>query len=180
MSCRGAITKQATAVAEKIQKSKTLEKVEKEKVAVVAEGVSDSDQEGRASDFQLSDQHPASSSISHVTFPPAILPSAFTTAIMTAASYRPHVDLAAALTAQNPRIDLRLDEYERSTRSFMNLVANYTKKTTSSVVEKTDAYNTEKARLAEKIQTMKTEINQCKETEIELVEGELPSSGSSF
>lgn len=94
---------------------------------------------------------------------------------MTAASYRPQIDLAAILAAQNPQIDLRLDDYERSTRSFMNVVANYTKKTTTSVVEKTDTYNTEKARLAEKIQTTKAEINQCKEAEIELVEGKVPS-----
>lgn len=97
------------------------------------------------------------------------------------ASYRPHVDLAAVLAAQNPRIDLRLDEYERSTRSFMNLVANYSKRTTASVVEKTDAYNTEKTRLGEKTQSTKTEINQCKEAEIELVEGKPHSrSGSSL
>lgn len=90
---------------------------------------------------------------------------------MTTASYRPRIDLAAVLAAQNPQIDLRFGEYERSMRSFMNLVANYTKKTTSSVVENTNAYNAEKSRLAEKIQTTKVEINQCKETEIELVEG---------
>lgn len=99
---------------------------------------------------------------------------------MTTASYRPQIDLAAILAAQNPQVDLRLDEYERSTRSFMNLVANYTKKTTASVVEKTNAYNAEKTRLAEKIQNTKTEINQCKEAEIELVEGTFPPSGSSF
>lgn len=99
---------------------------------------------------------------------------------MTTASYRPQIDLAAILAAQNPQIDLRLDEYERSTRSFMNLVANYSKKTTASVVEKTEAYNAEKTRLAEKIQTTKAEINQCKEAEIELVEGVLPQSGSSY
>jgi hypothetical protein len=56
----------------------------------------------------------------------------------------------------------------------MNLVANYTKKTTSSVVEKTNAYNAEKTRLAEKMQATKAEINQCKEAEIELVEGGCP------
>ncbi|KAF9648531.1 hypothetical protein BDM02DRAFT_2240921 [Thelephora ganbajun] len=89
---------------------------------------------------------------------------------MTAASYRPRIDLAAILAAQNPQIDLRLDEYERSTRSFMNLVANYTKKTTTGVSGKTDAYNAEKVRLGEKTQTTKAEINQCKEAEIELVE----------
>lgn len=99
---------------------------------------------------------------------------------MATASYRPHIDLAAVLAAQNPRIDLRLDEYERSARSFMNVVANYTKKTTASVVEKTEVYNTEKARLSEKIQTTKNEINQCKEAEIELVEGRFHSSGPSL
>ena len=98
---------------------------------------------------------------------------------MTTASYRPQIDLTAILAAQNPQIDLRLDEYERSTRSFMNVVANYTKKTTASVVEKTNVYNAEKTRLAEKIQSTKTEINQCKEAEIELVEGKFPSSRSS-
>jgi len=90
---------------------------------------------------------------------------------MTTASYRPQIDLAAILAAQNPQIDLRLDEYERSTRSFMNLVANYTKKTTASVVEKTETYNAEKTRMTEKIQSTKAEINQCKEAEIELVQG---------
>lgn len=90
---------------------------------------------------------------------------------MTTGSYRPHIDLAAILAVQNPKIDLRLDEYERSTRSFTNLVANYTKKTTASIIEKTNAYNAEKARLSEKTQATKAEINQCKESEIELVEG---------
>jgi len=99
---------------------------------------------------------------------------------MTTASYRPQIDLAAILAAQNPQIDLRLDEYERSTRSFMNLVANYSKKTTASVVEKAETYNAEKTRLVEKIQTTKAEINQCKEAEIELVEGEFSPSESSF
>jgi kinetochore protein Spc25 len=99
---------------------------------------------------------------------------------MTTASYRPQIDLTVILAAQNPQIDLRLDEYERSTRSFMNLVANYTKKTTASVAEKTDAYNAEKTRLTDKIQNTKTEINQCKEAEIELVEGRFPSNGSSL
>ena len=99
---------------------------------------------------------------------------------MTTASYRPQIDLAAILAAQNPQIDLRLDEYERSTRSFMNLVANYTKKTTALVVEKTETYNAEKTRLVEKIQTTKAEINQCKEAEIELVEGKSPLSGSPY
>ena len=92
-------------------------------------------------------------------------------AIMTAPSYRPRIDLAAVIAAQNPQIDLRLDEYERSSRSFMNLVANYTKKMTSSVTEKTNTHNSEKTRLNEKIQATKAEINQCKEAEIELVEG---------
>jgi kinetochore protein Spc25 len=99
---------------------------------------------------------------------------------MSTASYRPHIDLAAVLAAQNPQIDLRLDEYERSTRSFMNLVANYTKKTTTSVVEKTNTYNTEKTRLTERIQDAKAEINQCKEAEIELVEGEFHSNDPSL
>lgn len=121
--------------------------------------------------------YPISLSKSHVTSRPHLH---HPLVIMTAASYRPHIDLAAVLAAQNPHIDIRSDEYERSTRSFMNLVANYTKKTTASVVEKTNAYNAEKARLGEKIQTTKTEINQCKEAEIELVEGRLPSSGYSL
>lgn len=99
---------------------------------------------------------------------------------MATPSYRPHIDLTAILNAPNPRIDLRLDEYERSTRSFMNLVANYTKRTTASVVEKTNAYNAEKTRLTEKIKTTKAEINQCKEAEIELVEGKSPSNVSSL
>lgn len=90
---------------------------------------------------------------------------------MAAPTYRPHIDLPAVLATKNPQIDLRFNEHSRSTRSFMNLVANYTKKTASSVVEKTNAYNTEKSRLTEKIQTMKAEINQCKEAEIELVKG---------
>ena len=90
---------------------------------------------------------------------------------MTTASYRPNIDLTTILAAQHPKIDLRLDEYERSTRSFMKVVSNYSKKTTASVVEKTEAYNAEKSRLSERIQATNVEINQCKEAEIELVEG---------
>lgn len=107
------------------------------------------------------------SSTLHVTLPF----SSTTAAIMTAASYRPHIDLAAILATQNPQIDLRLDEYQRSSRSLMNLVANYTKKSAVFAVEKFNGYNAEKSRLAEKIQTAKVEINQWKKAEIELMEG---------
>jgi kinetochore protein Spc25, fungi type len=90
---------------------------------------------------------------------------------MATASYTPRIDLSIVLAAQNPLIDLRSDEFERSMRSSNNLVANYSKKKTAAVVEKKTAYNTEKSRLTEKIQTTRAEINQCKETEIELMEG---------
>lgn len=90
---------------------------------------------------------------------------------MTTASYVARIDLAAILAAQNPQIDLKLGEFNRSVRPFTNLVANYTKTRTAAAVENANAYNTEKSRLAEKIQTTKTEINRCKEAEIELVEG---------
>lgn len=90
---------------------------------------------------------------------------------MTTASYTPRTDLAIVLAAQNPVVDLRSDEFERSMRASNNLVANYSKRKTTSVVEKKNAYSAEKSRLSEKIQATKAEINQCKEAEIELMEG---------
>lgn len=90
---------------------------------------------------------------------------------MTTASYIPHIDIADILAAQNPHIDLRVDEYERSKRSMVNLATNYAKRNAASVLENKNSYTTEKSRLAEKIQTTKIEINQCKEAEIQLMEG---------
>lgn len=150
---------------------------------VVAEGVSNSDQlrdRGGTLAIRSARRRRRPHEFNVARDPLSHAPRVLSSAIMTTASYRSHIDLTAILAAQNPRIDLRLDEYERSTRSFMNLVANYTKRTTASVVEKTNAYNAEKSRLTEKIQITKTEINQCKEAEIELVDGELPPNAPSL
>ncbi|KAJ7158855.1 chromosome segregation protein Spc25-domain-containing protein [Mycena filopes] len=70
----------------------------------------------------------------------------------------PQIDLAAVLSDQNPRIDLKVQSYETSTRNFLKAVANYKSRTIANISDKRAAH------AADKKQT-----NQCKMLEIQLV-----------
>lgn len=88
-----------------------------------------------------------------------------------ALALRPQIDLGLVLSHQNPQIDLKLDDYERSARAFLALVSDYTKQTAAGIANDSKAYHAEKTRLQESIQHVQVETNQCKAKEIELIEG---------
>ncbi|KII94458.1 hypothetical protein PLICRDRAFT_122327 [Plicaturopsis crispa FD-325 SS-3] len=80
------------------------------------------------------------------------------------------IDLAALIPLDsNPQIDLKLHAYEASTRNFLKAVANYTSRATTEITNRRNAQVEERKRLAERIQAVETETNQCKVREIELI-----------
>ncbi|KAF9466858.1 chromosome segregation protein Spc25-domain-containing protein [Collybia nuda] len=81
----------------------------------------------------------------------------------------PQVDLASVLANQNPRIDLRLEVYENSTRNFLKAVANYKNRAIATISDRRNNQTTEKKKIIERTQLVEAETNQCKLTEIELV-----------
>jgi kinetochore protein Spc25, fungi type len=82
------------------------------------------------------------------------------------------VNLSALLAQDNPKIDLKLDVYEASTRNFLKAVSNYSARAMTEISHRRDVFNAEQKRIAERIQAMESEINQCKLNEIELMASE--------
>ncbi|TFK38652.1 chromosome segregation protein Spc25-domain-containing protein [Crucibulum laeve] len=81
----------------------------------------------------------------------------------------PQINLAAVLVEQNPHIDLKLHNYENSTRNFLKALTNYKNRAISTIADRRKYQSTEKKKVLEKTQLVETETNQCKLREIELV-----------
>ncbi|KAF8641539.1 hypothetical protein AX16_009916 [Volvariella volvacea WC 439] len=81
----------------------------------------------------------------------------------------PQIDLQAILAEPNPRIDLRIDVYETSTRNFLKAISNYKNRAIATITDRRSRQADEKKRILDKIAAYETEINQCKLREIELV-----------
>lgn len=79
----------------------------------------------------------------------------------------PQIDLAAILADPNPRIDLRVQACETSTRNFLKAVGNYKTRTIATITDRRAAHAAEKKRLLEKIVNVETETNECKMKEID-------------
>ena len=82
---------------------------------------------------------------------------------------RPHVDLSSLLTQQNPSIDLRVHDYENSTRTFLKALTAYKNRAMTNISERRKHQALEKKKILEKTQVVEMETNQCKLKEIELV-----------
>lgn len=82
---------------------------------------------------------------------------------------RPHVDLSSLLTQQNPSIDLRVHDYENSTRTFLKALTAYKNRAMTNISERRKHQALEKKKILEKTQAVEMETNQCKLKEIELV-----------
>ncbi|KAH7884035.1 chromosome segregation protein Spc25-domain-containing protein [Phlebopus sp. FC_14] len=80
-----------------------------------------------------------------------------------------HIDLTSILSEPNPQIDLRLPAYEISTGNFLKAVTSYTNRAIAEITKHRNAQDTDKRRLAERIQAVEAETNQCKLKEIELL-----------
>ena len=85
----------------------------------------------------------------------------------------PQLDLASLLAEQNPQVDLKLKAYEASTRNFLKAVVNYKTRAVVLLTERRNQQNAEKKRLADRIQVVDNETNQCKLREIDLLAGGL-------
>ncbi|KAH9949461.1 chromosome segregation protein Spc25-domain-containing protein [Amylocystis lapponica] len=88
---------------------------------------------------------------------------------MTQVARIPKFNLSAILDAPNPQIDLKLEAYETSTRNFLKAVSNYTQRALAEITDRKNAQAVATKQLAEKMQHMETETNQCKVRELELI-----------
>lgn len=84
-----------------------------------------------------------------------------------------HIDLASVLAQPTPQIDLRLQAYEISTGNFLKAVTKYTNRAIAEITKHKNAQEADKRKLAERIQTVEAETNQCKLKEIDLLAGML-------
>ena len=83
----------------------------------------------------------------------------------------PLVDLSSILTQQNPSIDLRVHDYENSTRTFLKALTAYKNRAMTNISERRKHQAMERKKILEKTQAVEMETNQCKLKEIELVAG---------
>ncbi|GJE92056.1 Spindle Spc25 domain-containing protein [Phanerochaete sordida] len=81
----------------------------------------------------------------------------------------PKLDLVSILAQQNPQIDLRLDAYESSTRSFLKAVSAYAQNAQAEIMRRKTTHVAEKKRIAEKTQSYENETHACKVRELELI-----------
>ena len=83
------------------------------------------------------------------------------------------IDLASILESQNPVIDLRVEEFERTSRRFLKAVTAYTARALEEIAQRKTRHAAEMKRIAERTVQVETEIQACKVKEIELMEGTL-------
>ncbi|KAF8180408.1 chromosome segregation protein Spc25-domain-containing protein [Pholiota molesta] len=81
----------------------------------------------------------------------------------------PQVDLSAILSQQHPSIDLRVHNYENSTRNFIKALTSYKNRAIATISERRKHQAGEKKKILERTQAVEAETNQCKLREIELV-----------
>lgn len=85
----------------------------------------------------------------------------------------PKLDLATILAQQNPRIDLKVEAYETSTRNFLKAVSHYAQNAQAEITRRKATFVNEKKRIADKTQNYENETNTCKMKELELIAGTL-------
>lgn len=86
-------------------------------------------------------------------------------------TFRP-IDLGAILDSQQPVIDLRLKEFEQTTRKFVKAVSEYTNRAIEEINQRKAKHAQETKRLEDRKSQAESEITTCKVKEIKLMEGE--------
>lgn len=81
------------------------------------------------------------------------------------------IDLGAILESQTPIIDLRIKDFEQTSRRFLKAVAAYSSRALDEIGQRRTHNATELKRIAEKKQQVEVEITACKMKETELMEG---------
>ncbi|KAH8827298.1 chromosome segregation protein Spc25-domain-containing protein [Flagelloscypha sp. PMI_526] len=82
----------------------------------------------------------------------------------------PQINLRVLLAEPNPVIDLKLTHVENSMESFRNALKHHKNRTMAQVTERRALQTQEKKKNEEKCQAIRTEIEQCKLDEIQLLE----------
>lgn len=90
---------------------------------------------------------------------------------MAYASRRPKLDLAALLTEQTPRIDLRLDDYERTTRAFVQRVTSFAERAAKEISARQAEFVAHQKKHAERAQKYEEQTSEAKARELELAGG---------
>ncbi len=83
----------------------------------------------------------------------------------------PQINLSTLLTDPNPHIDLKLEPYEKSTRSFLQAVTAYKNRSIALINQQRAHQANEKKKILDRIQEVENQTNQYKLREIELVAG---------
>ena len=84
----------------------------------------------------------------------------------------PQISLSSLLAEQNPHIDLKLDPFDRSTKSFLQAVTAYRNRSIALIQQQRTHQANEKKKILDRIQEIDNHINQFKGQEAELVDNE--------
>ena len=82
-----------------------------------------------------------------------------------------HISLAAILASPHPTIDLQLEAYERSSQLFLDAVIKYTTRAVEEISRRRDADASRIQKDAERKKVIELEIAECKEKEVQLLQG---------
>lgn len=91
------------------------------------------------------------------------------------AIYGRQIDLAALLDSQQPEVDLKIKDFEALSRNFLKAVSVYTSRAIEEISSRKTRHVTELKKSAEKRHHAEVEITECKNKEIELMEGTVTS-----
>ena len=81
------------------------------------------------------------------------------------------IDLVTLIESQKHTIDLRTEEFERTSSQFLKAVKSYKARAREEVAQRKTRYVTEVKRVTEKSTQIEQEIQACKVKEIELMQG---------
>jgi kinetochore protein Spc25, fungi type len=90
---------------------------------------------------------------------------------MSRVSRTPHLNLAAVLAQQNPRVDLKLEQHEKATHKFLRAVDDYANRAAAEIIRRRNEHSDETKRSEEKAKQIEAETTQCKVRELDLISG---------
>lgn len=82
-----------------------------------------------------------------------------------------HISLASILSSPQPTIDLKLEDFEKSSQRFLEAVTNYTSHAIEEIARRKDAETSRIQKDAERKKALELEISEYKEKEVQLLEG---------
>lgn len=82
-----------------------------------------------------------------------------------------HVSLANILALPNPTIDLKLEEFEKTSQKFLAAVNDYTSRAIEEILRRKDAEASRIQKDGERKRALELEITEYKEKEVQLLKG---------